>query len=128
MRAVYSHGMKARLGKDFFFESAHVLPKVPADHKCGRMHGHSFKMEVVVEGEVNPDTGWVYDFSQISRTVEPLVAQLDHRCLNDIPGLENPTVEVLAGWVWQKLASQLPGLVEIVVHETATSRCIYRGE
>lgn len=120
--------MKARLTKDFFFESAQTLPKVPVGHKCGAMHGHSFKMEISIEGEVNPETGWIYDHAAISRAVNPLLELLDHRYLNEVPGLENPTIELMAGWFWQKLAPQLPGLCEIVIHETPTARCVYRGE
>jgi 6-pyruvoyltetrahydropterin/6-carboxytetrahydropterin synthase len=120
--------MKARLTKDFFFESAQTLPKVPAGHKCANMHGHSFKVEISVEGEVNPDTGWIYDHAQISEAMNPLVAQLDHAYLNAIPGLENPTIELMAAWLWQKLAPRCFGLCEIVVHETPSARCVYRGE
>lgn len=120
--------MRARLTKDFRFESAQTLPKLPPGHKCTRMHGHSFLVEISVEGEVNPETGWIYDHAQISRAMNPLVDQLDHAYLNDIPGLENPTIELMAGWFWQRLAPQLPGLAEIVIHETPTARCSYRGE
>ena len=120
--------MRARLTKDFFFESAQTLPKVPAGHKCAQMHGHSFKVEVSVEGEVDTDSGWIYDHAQISEAMQPLVAQLDHAYLNDIPGLENPTIELMAVWLWQKLAPHCPGLCEIVVHETPLARCTYRGD
>lgn len=120
--------MKARLAKDYFFEAAQTLPNVPAGHKCGAMHGHSFKLEIVVEGEVNPETGWIYDHARISRAVEPLIDLLDHKYLNEVSGLENPTIELMCAWFWGKLASQLPGLAEIVIHETPTARCIYRGE
>jgi 6-pyruvoyltetrahydropterin/6-carboxytetrahydropterin synthase len=120
--------MKVRLTKDFSFESAQTLPKVPPGHKCGRMHGHSFAIEISVEGEVNPDTGWLYDHARISEAMQPLIAQLDHSYLNEIPGLENPTIELMAAWFWQKLAPQLPGLCKIVIHETPTARCVYRGE
>jgi 6-pyruvoyltetrahydropterin/6-carboxytetrahydropterin synthase len=120
--------MRARLTKDFRFESAQTLPNVPPTHKCGRMHGHSFLMEITVEGEVNPATGWIYDHAEISKAMNPLVEMLDHAYLNEIPGLENPTIELMAGWFWQKLAPQLPGLAEIVIHETPTARCSYRGE
>ena len=120
--------MRARLTKDFFFESAQTLPKVPAGHKCAHMHGHSFKVEVSVEGEVDPDSGWIYDHAQISETMQPLVAQLDHAYLNDIPGLENPTIELMAAWFWKKLAPHCPGLCEIVVHETPLARCTFRGD
>ncbi len=120
--------MKVRLAKDFFFESAQTLPKAPPGHKCRGMHGHSFKLEVVVEGGVDPASGWVYDHAEISRAVNPLLDLLDHKYLNEVPGLENPTIELMAAWFWQKLAPQLPGLAEIVIHETPTARCIYRGE
>ncbi len=120
--------MRVRLTKDFQFEAAQTLPKVPADHKCGRLHGHSFKIEISVEGEVNPETGWVYDHAEISRAMKPLVADLDHAYLNEIPGLENPTIENMAGWFWEKLVHRCPGLCEITIHETPTARCVYRGE
>lgn len=120
--------MKARLAKDFYFESAQTLPKVPAGHKCAQMHGHSFKLEVVIEGEVDPETGWVYDHARISRAMDPLLEQLDHRYLNEVPGLENPTIELMAAWFWRHLSPELPGLAELVIHETPTARCIYRGE
>lgn len=120
--------MRARLTKDFTFEAAHTLPHVPSDHKCARMHGHSFKAEISIEGEVDPHMGWVYDHTRISRAMEPLLAQLDHAYMNDIQGLENPTVENLAGWLWQRLESACPGLCEIIIHETPSARCTYRGE
>jgi 6-pyruvoyltetrahydropterin/6-carboxytetrahydropterin synthase len=120
--------MKARLTKDFFFESAQTLPKTPPGHKCGKMHGHSFRVEVSVEGDVNTATGWIYDHAEISVAMKPLVALLDHAYLNDIPGLENPTIELMAAWFWEKLRPQCPGLCEIVMHETPWARCAYRGE
>jgi 6-pyruvoyltetrahydropterin/6-carboxytetrahydropterin synthase len=119
--------MKARLTKDFMFEAAQTLPRVPSGHKCGRMHGHSFKVEISIEGEVDPRTGWIYDHARISRAMEPLVELLDHAYLNDVPGLENPTIELMAAWFWEKLAPQLPGLAEVVIHETPSARCSYRG-
>lgn len=120
--------MKARLAKDYRFEAAQTLPKAPANHKCRLMHGHSFMIEIIVEGETDPETGWIYDHAEISKAMNPLLDQLDHSYLNDIPGLENPTIELMCKWFWDKLAPQLPGLVEIVLHETPTARCIYRGE
>jgi len=120
--------VRARLTKDFRFESAQTLPNVPSTHKCGRMHGHSFLVEISVEGDVNPATGWIYDHAEISRAMDPIVEMLDHAYLNEVPGLENPTIELMAGWLWRKLAPQLPGLAEIVIHETPTARCSYRGE
>jgi len=116
-----------RLTKDFRFEAAQTLPNVPADHKCGRMHGHSFKVEISVDGKMDPETGWVYDHARISRAMDPIMEQLDHAYLNDIEGLENPTIEVMAHWLWEKLEPQLPGLAEIVIHETPSARCTYRG-
>jgi len=120
--------MRVRLTKDFTFESAQTLPNVPQDHKCRQMHGHSFKVEITFEGEVDPKMGWLFDHAEISRVMRPIVEQLDHVYLNEVPGLENPTIENLAAWIWRALAPKLPGLVEIVVHETPTARCAYRGE
>ena len=113
--------------KEFSFEAAHRLPNVPADHKCARLHGHSFRVEVHVTGPVGSETGWVMDFAEIKRAFQPLVAQLDHHYLNEIEGLENPTSEVLAQWIWDRLRAQLPGLSKILVRETCTSGCVYRG-
>lgn len=120
--------MKARLTKEFFFEAAQTLPRAPEGHKCRKMHGHSFKLEVTVEGTVDPEIGWVYDHARISKAVQPLLDRLDHAYLNDIEGLENPTIELMAAWFWEKIAPQCPGLDEIVIHETPTARCSYRGQ
>ncbi|MDX1320500.1 MAG: 6-carboxytetrahydropterin synthase QueD [Oceanospirillum sp.] len=114
--------------KDFTFESAHLLPNVPAGHKCGRLHGHSFFIRIVVSGEVDPHTGWIIDFGDIKQAFKPIYDQLDHYYLNDIEGLENPTSENLAKWVWQKLKPILPELSRIEIKETCTSGCIYTGE
>ena len=119
--------MKFRLTKDFYFEAAQTLPKAPEGHKCRQMHGHSFKLEVSVEGERDPETGWVYDHAKISHAMKPLLEKLDHGYLNEIGGLENPTIENMCEWFWEKLSPQLPGLAEIVVHETPTARCSFRG-
>ena len=120
--------MHVRLTKDYSFEAAQTLPNVPAGHKCRRMHGHSFKLEVSVEGEVDPVTGWLYDHAQISKAMNPLLELLDHSYLNEIVGLENPTIENMCSWFWERLAPLLPGLAEIVIHETPTARCSYRGK
>src|SRR5215211_6335876 len=122
------HLMKVRLTKDFLFESAQTLPCAPEGHKCRQMHGHSFKVEISVEGEVDPATGWFYDHAEIGRAMKAIVEMLDHAYLNEVPGLGNPTIENMAGWFWQRLAPQLPGLCEIVIHETPSARCSYRGE
>lgn len=113
--------------KDFVIEAAHRLPNVPAGHKCARLHGHSFRISVHVGGELDPALGWVQDFADIKAAVQPVHDALDHRYLNEIPGLENPTSERLAVWIWEKLAPALPGLTRIRVHETCTSGCEYRG-
>jgi 6-pyruvoyltetrahydropterin/6-carboxytetrahydropterin synthase len=118
--------MRSRLVRSFRFEAAHFLPKVPEGHKCARTHGHSYEIEIAIEGEVDPELGWVIDFSVISEQVAPLISQLDHQLLNDVEGLGNPTTELLAAWFWDRLAA-LPGLTEISISETASTRCIYRG-
>jgi 6-pyruvoyltetrahydropterin/6-carboxytetrahydropterin synthase len=114
------------LFREFTFEAAHRLPRVPAGHKCARLHGHSYRVEVQVTGEVGADTGWVLDFADLSEAFRPVREQLDHYYLNDIDGLENPTSEVLARWIWDRLVATLP-LSAVVVRETCTSGCIYRG-
>lgn len=119
--------MRVRLVKSFGFEAAHFLPTFPEGHKCRRMHGHSFRVEVVVEGEVDPDKGYLVDYGDIKRAIKPIEDRLDHRVLNEIPGLENPTSESLAAWVWGELERALPMLAEVIVHETCTSRCHYLG-
>lgn len=114
--------------KEFTFEAAHRLPNVPAGHKCARLHGHSFNVAVHVAGPVGVDTGWVIDFADIAAALKPIIDQLDHYYLNEIPGLENPTSENLARWIWQRIRPALPLLSRIVVKETCTSGCIYTGE
>ena len=119
--------MKLELRKTFQFEAAHLLPKLPLAHKCRRLHGHSFQVEVVVTGEVDPKLGWVMDYSDITAAFKPIWEKLDHHYLNEIRGLENPTSEVVAAWIWKQLKPKLPLLTEIVVAETCTARCVYRG-
>ena len=114
--------------KEFTFESAHRLPHVPEGHKCGRLHGHSYRVQVHVSGPVGERSGWVMDFADIKERFAPLHAQLDHRYLNELPGLENPTSELLARWIWDRLKPTLPELSAVQVRETCTSGCIYRGE
>ena len=113
--------------KIFRIEAAHRLPNVPAGHKCARLHGHSFAVELVVSGEPGAESGWVMDFSEIKLAFQPLYDQLDHHYLNDIEGLENPTSERLAAWIWERLKPALPQLSTVVVHETCTSGCRYSG-
>lgn len=116
------------LVKDFRFEAAHFLPNVPSGHKCRRMHGHSFRGELAVRGPIDPRTGWVMDFADLRQILEPVVGRLDHYVLNEIPGLENPTSEMLAVWIWKELKPSLPVLYRVTIEETCTSRCHYFGE
>jgi 6-pyruvoyltetrahydropterin/6-carboxytetrahydropterin synthase len=120
--------MRVQLRKTFQFEAAHLLPHLPKMHKCRRLHGHSFVVEVVVEGECDPKLGWLIDYADLSAAFKPIHRRLDHYYLNEIPGLENPTSENLAVWIWKRLRPKLPLLKEIVVAETCMSRCVYRGE
>jgi 6-pyruvoyltetrahydropterin/6-carboxytetrahydropterin synthase len=120
--------MNVELRKTFQFEAAHLLPRLPESHKCRRLHGHSFKVDVVVEGPCDPELGWLIDYAEISAAFRPLWEQLDHRYLNDVPGLENPTSENLAVWIWARLKPGLPLLTEVVVAETCTARCVYRPQ
>jgi 6-pyruvoyltetrahydropterin/6-carboxytetrahydropterin synthase len=120
--------MHLELRKSFQFEAAHLLPRLPKTHKCRRLHGHSFKVEVAVAGECHPKLGWLMDYADISAAFKPIYTKLDHYYLNKIPGLANPTSENLAVWIWQRLKPKLPLLVEVVVAETCQSRCVYRGE
>lgn len=120
--------MNATIFKDFQFEAAHRLPHVPAGHKCGRLHGHSFMVRLELTSKVNPQTGWVVDFGDISKAFKFLWQQLDHQYLNKIVGLENPTSEVIACWIWYKIKPILPNLSSIIVKETCNTGCIYRGK
>lgn len=116
--------MSHRITKTFRIEAAHFLPTAPEGHKCRRMHGHSFVVRVHVAGTLDA-SGWVVDYGVISRLFEPLYEQLDHRLLNDVPGLENPTSEHLATWVYDRLSNTLDGLWGVEVDETCTSSCLY---
>ena len=120
--------MKMELRKNFQFEAAHLLPRLPKSHKCRRLHGHSFKAEIAVAGECDTKLGWLMDYAQITEAFKPLWEKLDHHYLNEIPGLENPTSEIIAVWIWNRLKPKLPQLTEVVVAETCTARCVYRGE
>ncbi|WP_421684400.1 6-carboxytetrahydropterin synthase QueD [Stutzerimonas urumqiensis] len=113
--------------KEFTFESAHRLPNVPQGHKCGRLHGHSFRVAIYISGTVDSHTGWIKDFAELKAVFKPIYEQLDHNYLNDIVGLENPTSENLAIWIWNRLKPELPELSRIRIHETCTSGCIYGG-
>ena len=112
---------------DFSFEAAHRLPNVAPDHKCARLHGHSFNVRVTVTGPVDPKLGWVIDFADVKRAFAPLHDVLDHHYLNEVEGLENPTSEVLAMWLWKRLKPNLPMLSAVEVRETCTVGCVYKG-
>ena len=114
--------------KVFTVEAAHRLPNVRPGHKCGRLHGHSFRIEVHVRGAVGAETGWVVDFADIKEAFQPLFDRLDHHYINEVEGLENPTSENLARWIWARLKPALPNISKVVVNETCTSGCVYEGE
>jgi 6-pyruvoyltetrahydropterin/6-carboxytetrahydropterin synthase len=120
--------MRCQLSRDYHFEAAHRLPRVPATHKCSRVHGHSYHVTITLSGAIDSDMGWLVDFSDIDRVIDPVIARLDHTLLNEIPGLENPTSELLAVWLWREIQPRLAGLTEVMVAETPTSRCVYRGD
>lgn len=117
-----------RIYKEFQIEAAHLLPNLPEDHKCRRLHGHSYRISIHVEDKPDVKLGWVMDFAELGRMFQPVFDRLDHRYLNDIEGLENPTSENLARWVWRELKKDLPILVAVHVNETCTSGCVYQGE
>ena len=114
--------------REFTFEAAHMLPRLPDGHKCKRLHGHSFRVRIYAEGEEDPQLNWVVDFADIRKAFEPILQQLDHYYLNEIEGLENPTSEVLAKWIWRHLKPDLPILSKVEVGETCTTGCVYEGD
>jgi 6-pyruvoyltetrahydropterin/6-carboxytetrahydropterin synthase len=120
--------MIVELEKKFRFEAAHHLPHVAADHKCRRVHGHSFRVTVRIAGAVDPHAGWLMDYADLAAAFEPIRLQLDHYDLNTIEGLSNPTSEHVARWIWERLKPALPALASLTVHETCTSSCTYRGD
>ncbi len=135
--------MRTTIYKSFAAEAAHRLPNVPVGHKCGRLHGHSFQIKLHVGGvprkgretykpwrvggEVDPQAGWVEDFADVKAAFEPIHKSIDHAYLNEIPGLQNPTSENIARWIWDQLKPALCGLVAVEVQETCTCGAIYRG-
>ena len=121
-------GKDVDIFKEFTFEAAHRLPNVEPGHRCSRLHGHSFRVRVHIDGPVDPRLGWVRDFAELSEPMRPLLEQLDHHYLNEVEGLENPTSERLAYWIWEHLQPALPELSQVVVQETCNTGCIYRGE
>lgn len=114
--------------KRFTFEAAHRLPNLPAEHKCTRLHGHSFTVELHLSGPLATPQGWVMDFADVKEAFAPTFARLDHHYLNEIEGLENPTSEVIARWIWREVKPKLPVLSKVVLFETCTAGCVYGGE
>ena len=124
----YFHGVEVELTKDYRFEAAHFLPRVPAGHKCARVHGHSYKAEIEVRGPVDAATGWLIDFGVIDEAWSELFKLFDHHNLNEVPGLENSTCENIALYVWSALRPRIPSLSAVTIWETYDSKCIYRGK
>ncbi len=120
--------MRVELTRSYDLAAAHFLPNAPAGHKCLRLHGHSYRIEVAIHGVVDEGRGWLLDYADIDQAVEPVLAQLDHRTLNDVQGLENATAEILCRWLWGRLASELSGLYRVTVAETPGTACSYFGE
>ena len=119
---------KVEIFKEFTIDCAHSLPNVPDGHKCKNVHGHTYRIKVVIEGELHPKYGWVLDFAVMKEAFHEIKETLDHKYLNDIEGLENPTAEIISIWVWDRLVSKLEGLKEVWIFETPTSGCVYRGQ
>ena len=118
--------MPMRITKSFTFDAAHWLPHVPEGHKCHRLHGHTYTVILGLEGEVDARLGWVRDYGEVSEVFAPLYSLVDHHCLNEIEGLENPTAEIFAAWIFDRLKSTLPELVDVTVCETPTASAVYR--
>jgi 6-pyruvoyltetrahydropterin/6-carboxytetrahydropterin synthase len=116
------------LYKEFTFDSAHFLPNVPEGHKCRSIHGHTYRLRVWLKGKPDPQLGWIIDFAELKKIIKPVVAELDHKLMNNIPGLENPTCELIAVWIWNQLKPALPAMARIELHETPTSGVIYEGD
>lgn len=118
--------MSYRITKSFTFDAAHFLPQVPETHKCRRLHGHTYRVILALEGDLDPQLGWVEDYGTVKQAFAPLLEKLDHHCLNDLEGLENPTAEVLAGWIYEQLKPAVPRLSDVTVCETPTTEAVYR--
>lgn len=113
--------------KIFTFDSAHYLPNVPQGHKCGGMHGHTYTLKVFISGSPGANSGWIIDYTDLKSRIKPFLDILDHKVLNEIPGLENPTSENLAIWLWRMIKPIFPDLMRIELNETPTSGVIYEG-
>lgn len=117
-----------KIFRKFTFDSAHFLPNVPDGHKCKNVHGHTYHLTVFFEGDIDEHLKWVIDFSEVKNVIKPIIDSIDHKLLNDIEGLENPTCEVLAIWIWDKIKPQIPALVKVKLYENTTSGVIYEGK
>lgn len=116
-----------KIFKTFTFDSAHFLPNVPDGHKCKQLHGHTYRLTVFLEGDLDENLQWVMDFSDLKMVVDPILNLIDHKLLNEVEGLENPTCEAIAIWIWDKLSDKLPLLTKVELFETPTSGAIYEG-
>ncbi|WP_027155424.1 6-carboxytetrahydropterin synthase QueD [Mesorhizobium sp. WSM2561] len=116
-----------KIAQAFTFEAAHRLPRVPESHRCHRMHGHSYRVDLRLAGSVNPDTGFVVDFFDVEAAFAPLLQRLDHHCLNEIEGLTNPTAENIAIWIWDRIKPILPQIASVIVWETPQCWAEYEG-
>lgn len=116
-----------RITQAFAFEAAHHLPNVPDGHRCRRMHGHSYRVEMRLEGPVDPQSGFVADFFDVEAAFSPLMERLDHHCLNEVEGLENPTAENISMWIWDRMRPSLPALASVAVYETTNCWAEYDG-
>jgi 6-pyruvoyltetrahydropterin/6-carboxytetrahydropterin synthase len=114
--------------KKFIFDSAHFLPNVPDGHKCKNMHGHTYKFTVFIDGPLLKNEGWIIDYGDLKRLIKPIIDRLDHHCLNEIAGLENPTSEILAVWLWNQVKPLIPALKRLELNETASSGVVYEGD
>lgn len=117
--------MKFELKQHFQIESARFLPQLPKSHPCARLHGHSFKIILTLTGDLDPNLGWVIDYNEIQAKMKPLLEQIDHRVLNEVEGLQNPTSELLAKWIFDRAQPALPMLVKVMVAETPSTECTY---
>lgn len=119
-------GYTCEASVEFTVAAARQLTGVPPEHPCARRHGHTFLVRLTVRGPIDPATGFVVDFDDVRRAWAPLHEQLDHRYLNAVPGLENPTSEFLAQWIWRALQATLPGLALVEIRETGNAGVAYR--
>jgi len=113
--------------KEFSFDSAHFLPNVPVGHKCREMHGHTYRLKVFIKGDLDPNLGWIMDFKELKDALLPVIDTLDHKLINNVPGLENPTAENITVWIWNQIQPSLPLLSRIELYETPTTGVIYTG-